>query len=48
LDIQNNGVGKMEISLRKPWITQEIINKMEERRKVKITTSKNIEDPIIN
>jgi hypothetical protein len=32
LDIQNNVVGKMEIPLRKPWITQEIINKMEEKR----------------
>jgi hypothetical protein len=35
LDILNNDIGKMEVALRKSWITQAMINKMEKRRKTK-------------
>ena len=37
LDILNNDIGKMEMAPRKLWITHTMINKMEERRKVKNT-----------
>ena len=32
LDILNNDNGKIEIASRKPWITEAIINKIEERK----------------
>ena len=32
-DKLNNDIGKTEIASRKSWITQEMINRMEERRK---------------
>ena len=32
LDILNNDIGKTEIVLRKPWITEAMVKKMEERR----------------
>ena len=41
LDILNSDIGNIEIAPRKPWITEAIIKKMEERRKAKTT---NIED----
>jgi hypothetical protein len=44
LDILNNDIGKMEITQRKPWKTEAIVKKMEERR----ITSKSIESSIIN
>ena len=40
LDILNNDIGKMEIAPRKPWITEAIIKKMEERRIAKSTNIK--------
>ena len=40
LDILNNDIGKMEIAPRKPWITEEMIKKMEERRIAKTTNIK--------
>jgi hypothetical protein len=46
LDILNNDIGKMEIAPRKPWITEAMINKVEERRKLQ--TSKSTEGTIIN
>jgi hypothetical protein len=48
LDILNNDIGKMEIAPRKPWITEAMIKKMEERRIEKPQTSKSIEGSIIN
>lgn len=39
LDTLNNNVGKMEKIIRKPWITQNILKKIEERRKHKNTNS---------
>ena len=33
LDILNNDIGKMELAPRKPWITEAMIKKMEERRR---------------
>jgi hypothetical protein len=48
LDILNNDTGKMEIAPRKPWITEAMIEKMEERRIAKTTMSKSIEGSIIN
>ena len=30
-DILNNDIGKMEIAPRKPWITEAMIKKMEEK-----------------
>jgi hypothetical protein len=39
-NILNNDIGKMEIAPIKPWITQAIINKIEERRKAKTTNVK--------
>ena len=44
LDILNNGISNMKIALA----NQAMINKMEERRKVKTTDSKNTENSIIN
>ena len=38
LDILNNDVGKMVIAPRKPWITEAMIKKMEERRIAKTTS----------
>ena len=35
LDVLNNDTGKMEIIPRKQWLIQDMINKMEERRKSK-------------
>ena len=40
LDILNNDVGKTEIAQRKPWITEAMIKKMEERRIAKSTNIK--------
>ena len=40
LDILNNDIGKMEIASRKPWITEAMIKKMEERRIAKTTNIK--------
>ena len=40
LDIPNNEIGKMEIAPRKPWITEAMIKKMEERRIAKTTNIK--------
>ena len=48
LDILNNDVGKTEIVPRKPWITEAMIKKMEERTIAKTTYSKSIESSIIN
>ena len=48
LDILNNDIGKMEIAPRKPWITEAMIKKMEERRIEKPQTSKSIEGSIMN
>jgi hypothetical protein len=33
LDTMNDCVGKVKKRARKPWITQEMISKMDERRK---------------
>ena len=41
LDILNNNMGKMEIAPRKPWITEAMIKKMEERR---IAKPRNIQE----
>jgi hypothetical protein len=35
LDTKSDLVGKVERRVRKPWITQEMISKMDERRKWK-------------
>jgi hypothetical protein len=35
LDAMSDLVGKVERKARKPWITQEMISKMDERRKLK-------------
>ena len=40
LDILNNDIGKTEIAPRKPWITEAMITKMEERRIPKCTNIK--------
>ena len=40
LDVLNNDIGKMEIEPRKPWITETMIKKMEERRIAKTTNIK--------
>ena len=40
LDILNNDIGRMEIAPRKPWITEAMIKKMEERRIAKTTVVK--------
>jgi len=40
LDILNNDVGRTEIAPRKPWITEAMIKKMEERRIAKSTNIK--------
>jgi len=45
-DILNNDIGKTEIAPRKPWITEAMIRKIEERRIAKI--SKSIEGSVIN
>ena len=45
LDILNNDIGKVEIEPRKPWITEEMIKKTEERIIAKTT---NIKGTIIN
>ena len=40
LDTVSDLVGKVETRARKPWITQEMINKMDERRKWKNVNTK--------
>ena len=40
LDILNNDIGKVEIAPRKPWITEAMIKKMEERSLAKTTNIK--------
>ena len=40
LDILRNDIGKMEIAPRKPWITEAMIKKMEEKTKAKTTNVK--------
>jgi hypothetical protein len=40
LDTISDLVGKVEKRARKPWITQEMISKMDERRKWKMSTLK--------
>jgi len=40
LDIISDLVGKVEKRVRKPWITQEMISKMNERRKWKNVNTK--------
>ena len=40
LDILNNDIGQMKIAPRKPWITEAMIKKMEERRIAEITNIK--------
>ena len=40
LDILNNDIGKKEIAPRKPWITEAMIKKMEERRIAKTANIK--------
>ena len=42
LDILNNDIGKMEIAARKPYITEAMVKKIEERRK----TNKKIKEYI--
>ena len=41
LDILKNYIGKMELAPRKPWITETMMKKMEERRIAKPTNIKN-------
>ena len=48
LDILNISRGRMEIAPSKPWITQAIIIKMEERRNAKTKKLKSIDILIIN
>jgi hypothetical protein len=38
----------MKIAPRKPWITEAMIKKMEERRIAKLQTSNSIESSILN
>jgi hypothetical protein len=40
LDTTSDCVGKVEKIARKPWITQEMISKMDERRKWKVPIMK--------
>ena len=40
MDILNNDIVKTEIAPRKPWITEAMIKKMEERRIAKTTNIK--------
>ena len=40
MDIPNHDIGKMEIIPRKPWITEAMIKKMDERRIAKTTNIK--------
>ena len=37
LETLNNNVGRMEKTAKKPWVTAEMLKKMEERRKYKNT-----------
>jgi hypothetical protein len=43
LDTMSDCVGEVEKRARKPWIMQEMISKMDERRKWKVSIMKNEE-----